>query len=157
MITAQIEKLSDALPELKQVIPIQHGETGDSDLPCDPMWNTYVELERAGCTLLTMRENGRLIGFAACMIHRHINSKDTLVGSIPTFWVEQRPNRALLLRSILQRGANLLWRKGAQQVTFETEIMHSCGRLLEMMGARVGKIGYVIKRHASVAQEASNA
>ena len=156
-VALQIEKLAHLLPELREVLPVQYAETGDPDLPCNPIWLAYEKLEELGVlTIVTMRDDGRLAGYATCMFHPHPNSGTVKVGTVPTFWVEPRPNRAFLLRSLLQGAVDTLWSKGAAQVSIETEPAHSCGRLLQAMGAEVGKISYCLKRQAAK-QEAVNA
>lgn len=141
MIECRPEPLRQALPDLKDLLPLQWKETGD--LPLDPNWKLYSVMESTGHGVLFMtRRDGEPIGYAVGFLHPNINSQQTMVGTIPTYFVEPGPLRALILRGLLWKVRDWLSQMGAKQITVETEYQHSAGRLFERMGCIPIKIGY---------------
>lgn len=143
MITVAPEKLASALPDIETLLPEQWQHTGEQSLPCDPNWPIYLSLEarEAGC-LFMAREDKRAIGYAACFLHPHMNSRQVLVGTISTYFVEDRSMRALIMRDLLLNARDWLIGRGARLVYVETEYGHSAGGILERMGFVRNKIGY---------------
>lgn len=147
MITYAEEHLSHCRPDIEGLLPVQWEETGDFFIECRPRWDIYEALENVGALLLLMaREDGRPIGYLTGSVYRHPNSTDHLMASIPTYFVESRPNRALALRSLVSHGVDLALRRGAIKVLVKTEYNHSAGRILEAMGMKPTAVEYVMTR-----------
>lgn len=143
MVTYAQECLAQAMPDLQSMLPAQWDHTGDSEIPCDPHWAVYTALDDKGVfSLFMVRDEGRPCGYAMALLHPHLNSKLTLVGTISTYFVEERPVRGLILRRLIHIAREWLLEKGAKQVFVETEYQHSAGRVLERMGFTPVKIGY---------------
>lgn len=143
MISYAQERLAAAVGDMRVMVPAQYAHTGDTDLPLDPNWQVYSALESKGAAgLFIARNDNRAIGYCACLLHPHMNSKGVLVGTISTYYVEECPTRGLIMRSLLRKASDWLIGKGAKQVYAETEYRHSAGVLLERMGFTPVKIGY---------------
>ena len=139
-------RLADNQTVIESFLREQWAETGDKGLSCKPHWAMYLDTEKAGRAFLLVAyssaEGGRPIGYAAAFIHPHVNSIDNLVGSIPTYYVEVRPGRAAILRSLLSATLDELRKRGAMQANIKTEYAHSADRLLRKMGFCPVEIGY---------------
>ena len=145
MIVYSEEGLSLCRADIESLLPAQWAETGDAGIDCLPNWAMYEALEKAGALILLMaRHDGRAIGYLTGTVYPHPNSTNRLVASIPTYFVEDRPGRPLLLRSLISHGINLALKRGAWKVSVKTEYNNSAGRLLEAMGMVPGSVEYVM-------------
>ena len=145
MIAYAQERLETVLPDLQEMVSAQWQHTGDSDLPCEPNWPMYVALEQRGVgALFVARDNDRAIGYATALFHTHLNSKQVMVGTISTYFVEERSMRALIMRQLLLNARDWLLQRGARRVYIETDYGHSAGAILERMGFARRKIGYML-------------
>lgn len=150
MISYSEEPLLQCRMDIEGLLPTQWQETGDSLIECKPDWAMYEAMEVVGALILMMaRDGGRAIGYLAGSIYRHPNSTGHRIASIPTYFVEQRPGRSLILRSMLGHGVNLAMKKGAWKVHVKTEYNHSAGRILEAMGMAPTAVEYVMTREPS--------
>ncbi len=137
------EPLAQATGELQALIALQHDHTGDAELPPNPNWAVYSQLETMGkAALFMVRDNDRAIGYAAVLLHPALNAQDIWMGTIPTYFVEEHPIRGLILRELWRTGIQWLQDRGARKVDIETEYQHSAGQILERMGFIPVKIGY---------------
>lgn len=148
MITYTEEPLSHCQADIESLLPEQWAETGDFGIECMPNWPFYVGLERAKALLLIMARDdvGVAVGYLAGMIHPHPNSVGSVVASIPTFFIANRPGRPLFVRSLLSHGVKLALQRGAVKVTVETDYDNSVGRVLIAMGAVPKAVKFVIMR-----------
>lgn len=152
MISYSEESLLRCRPDIESLIPAQWEETGDAFIECKPDWAMYEAMEQVGALILMMvRDEGRPIGYLTGSVYRHPNSTGHRVASIPTYFVEHRPGRSLILRSMLSHGINLAMKKGAWKVNVKTEYNHSAGRILEAMGLAPSAVEYVMTREARYA------
>lgn len=140
------EVLKDALPDLGALFPAQWAETGDNSIEFNPNWDLYFAIEQNHRLLFAViREDGKAIGYGVGALYAHPNSKDLLVGSVPTYFVQQRANRSLLLRSLFHFMAKEAVSRGACEVNIETDYSNSAGRILEAMEFKPFKVGYKLK------------
>ena len=148
MIEFWTESLKTARPDIEAMIPAQWSETGDQDIECEPSWSLYEALEKAGALIIVMArdETGKAAGYLTGTISAHPNSSRYRVVTYPTYFVMPRPNRALVLRSMLSYAVNVALKRGAWKVSVKTEYNHSAGRLLEAMGMAPSSVEYVMTR-----------
>lgn len=143
MITYAQEKLASAIADVCSLLPAQHAHTGDPDLPPDPQWGVYSQLEQIGRgALFVARDQGRAIGYAAAFLAPALNSRNVLVGQVPTYFVEEGAWRGVIMVSLLRAAADWLLKNGAQKVDIDTQYQHSAGKVLERMGFIPVKVGY---------------
>lgn len=156
-LTYQQEPLAQVIDEIKAFLTVQWAHTGDADLECAPNWTMYGAMEVRGVlALLTVREDARFIGYLVFVVHPHVNSTLTQIATIATYFVEPRPNRALVLRRLFDQALAKARHIGVRQVKIKTEFHNSCGRLLEAMGFEPEEIGYKL-RLSGATQEARRA
>ena len=82
MITYQIERYSDVVPELATLYPEHYKEleasVSDKEV-LDPDWDQYKNLDNAEMIqLVTCRSDGELIGYILYIISRHLHVKSCL-------------------------------------------------------------------------------
>lgn len=146
-VTYELTTIDAIRHEAVALIPVQHRETGQSDMPAAPNWDAYEALERhRALGIMAVRRDGCLIGYGGFVLHPALNSVTTRIATISTYYVTEGAFlwRAVVLRNLFERLIDEAFRRGACQVCVETEIEHSAGRLLESMGFRVHKIGYML-------------
>lgn len=120
MITAQIESFHKTLPELAPLLPVHWEELGlyQDKMPLDPAYGVYFDRENRGELLfVTVREDGRLIGYWISVIAPGLHYKTTLTNTMDILYVapEHRGNDAgflladLVKAESIRRGVRLWW------------------------------------------------
>ncbi len=146
MIDFSLEPLSTARPDIEQMIPAQWLHTGDSEVDLRPNWNFYHQLDQCGAMLLVIaREDGRPVGYMFAAVYPHPNAIQEIIANISTYYVEARAGRGHILNSMTDYLLDLLALRGAFRVDIETNAEFSAGRLWELKGFKVAKIGYSLK------------
>lgn len=146
MIEFGIEALGQARPDIESLLPAQWEHTGDNDLACRPNWVLYQQFAiREALMVVMARQDGCAVGYLAAFIYPHVNSVTTLVANIPTYFVEDRPTRALVMSRMVDYALQRLAERGVYKVDIDTSAEFSAGRLWELKGFKVAKIGYSLK------------
>ncbi len=139
-----VEKLDTAIGDLQSMLPAQWQHTGDNEVDCLPNWNLYRQLEHAGGAFLVIaREDGRPVGYMTAFVYPHPNAMSVLTAEIRTYFVEK--GRVHVLNSMIDFTLAELARRGVFKITAETNAEFSAGRLWELKGFKVAKIGYSLK------------
>lgn len=135
MITYRQVKLADTQTVIESFLVEQWAHTGDKNLKCEPNWAMYRALEAAGSLLLLLAyDDARPIGYLAAMVHPHVNSVSSKVASIPTYYVEERSGRALVMKGLFKQAITLLKQRDVVRIMSNTNIHHSAHRLLKKLG-----------------------
>lgn len=146
MVEFGIEALGQAKPDIESLIPAQWAHTGDSDLVVRPNWTLYNEFACRDALMVVMaRQDSCAVGYLAAFVYPHVNAVGSLVANIPTYFVEDRPTRALILSRMFDYTLQRLAERGVYKVDIDTNAEHSAGRLLAAKGFNVAKIGYSLK------------
>ena len=148
MVDFTVERLSEARhgEGVAGMLARQWLHTGDREIESNPNWALYQQIEiRGGLLLVMARQDDRPVGFAFATIHPHVNAVHELVASIPTYFVEEGPIRALILSRMLNFLLDKLAARGVFRVDAETDAEHSAGRLWELKGFKLAKMGYSLK------------
>jgi hypothetical protein len=149
VITYRQEVLRYCRHDIEALSVHQWRETGDRGIKCEPLWEIYEALERAGClVLIVARQDGRSIGYLTGSVYPHPNSRHHKIGSLPTYFAEHRPGRGLIVKSLIRHGIACAFEKGAWKVIIRTEYDHSAGRIIEALGGQPKAIEYTIARTA---------
>lgn len=141
-----VEQLDRAMGDVQSLLPEQWAHTGDSGIECVPNWNFYRQMETAGALALIMaRQHGEPVGYMAVCVYPHPNSITSKVASIPTYFVRGGRDRAFVLNSMIDYALERMAAAGVYKVTAETSAEFSAGRLWELKGFKVAKIGYSLE------------
>lgn len=139
----QRETLAASRHDIEAMLTSQWAETGDTQFPMEPSWALYETLERIGKALLLMvREDGRAVGYACGFVHPHTNSRNVMIGTVPTWFVYDMPGRVFVQKAMLHEMHKRLTDMGAQRVLIDTKADQSAARLLEAMGGRPSKVTF---------------
>lgn len=149
MVDFALEPLITAQPDIDRMLPAQWAHTGDSEVQCKPNWNLYRQLNERGAAFLVMaRQDGEAVGYLAAFVYPHPNAMGELKAEIPTYYVKEGPIRALVLSRMVDFTLEQLSARGVFKVDIETSAEHSAGRLWELKGFKMAKIGYSLKLKA---------
>lgn len=149
MVDFALEPLAMAQLDIERMLPVQWAETGDTEVACKPNWRLYQQLnEHGGAMLVVARQDGVAVGYLAAFIYPHVNAVGELKAEIPTYYVKEGPIRALVLSRMVDFTLEQLSARGVFKVDIETSAEHSAGRLWELKGFKMAKIGYSLKLKA---------
>lgn len=139
-------RFSECRDEIEDMLRRQWPQTGDRQLACEPDWKIYERMDASGYGYLWVaRRDDQIVGYVAGVMHPHINSRNVKVASIPTYFVEDGPVRAFIVKSLIEQAAKYFIDQGARQVMVDTEYRNSAGKLLELIGFEPNKIGYILR------------
>ena len=149
-ITYQIETLECALEDAKALFPAHWAEIAShkETRRFNPDFEIRFAAERAGRLLIaTAREYGRLIGYIDWMIYGDLNAKDDLTCETDIYFVEDRPNRALILLAMARFSLKRLAERGVliarPRTKAKTEgLGRGAGPLWEALGFKPLEIVY---------------
>lgn len=140
MITAQVERIADTLPELQRLLPEHYDELSvhKGHFPLSPRYEVYLERERKGEVLLvTVRRDGVLVGYWITFLGMGLHYSTCLTGTFDIFYIEPAHRRSvaplLLGRKVkaeLQKRGVKLWYAG------EKHCRPEAGRLYEKLGMK---------------------
>lgn len=150
MVDFAVEPLVAAQADIERLLPAQWAHTGDREAECKPNWNLYRQFnERGACMVVMARADGAPVGYLAAFIYRHPNAMDELTSEIPTYFVAEGPIRALVMSRMVDFALERLAERGVFKVTIETNTEHSAGRLWELKGFKLARMGYSLKLKAA--------
>ncbi|GAJ29736.1 GNAT family protein [Acidomonas methanolica] len=138
MVTAQIERLTDILPELKPLLPMHYEDLSLHRLhgvPLRPQYHVYLERDARGLVCCaTLRANGLIVGYKIGFVAAGLHY-ETCLTALPDIFFIAHDHRggtgALKLfrcyeRELRRRGV-MLWMDGSKD-------HKSTGRLFEALG-----------------------
>ncbi len=143
MIEFAIEALAPARPDIESLLPAQWAHTGDTDIKCEPNWDLYSQFADRNALMVVMaRDLDEPVGYLAAFIYPHPNSVTNKVAEIPTYFIKDRPTRALIMSRMVDFTVEKLAERGVFKVNIRTNATHSAGRLWELKGFKIADIGY---------------
>jgi hypothetical protein len=143
MVEFAVEALAPARPDIESLLPAQWEHTGDSDIECRPNWTLYGQFADRGALMVVMaREFDCAVGYLAAFIYPHPNAMNSIMASIPTYYVIDRPARALIMSRMVDFAIERLIERGVYKIDIETNADHSAGRLWVLKGFKLKKFGY---------------
>jgi GNAT superfamily N-acetyltransferase len=146
MIEFAVEPLGSARRDIESLIPAQWAHTGDSDLPCQPNWDLYSHFAARGALMVVMaRKFDEPVGYLAAFLYPHPNAVSVRVASIPTYYVLDRMTRALVMSRMVDYAIERLNEQGIYSISIETSAEFSAGRMWEIKGFKLKKLGYTLE------------
>lgn len=138
MITYQLERFADAFDEALPLLKAHHEEVGvhRHHVPMNPQIDEYLSYEAAdGLSLVTVREQGRLVGYFLCLVKPHLHYASTLHAFTDLYYIDpvyrSRPRVAWRLFDYTEQ---VLRERGAQRIITTTKLTLDRGRFLEGRG-----------------------
>lgn len=136
MITAQVENLTEHLDELKALFPLHWEELAlnREKVPLDPMYEVYLQRDAHGeCLLVTLRENGKLLGYFVGFIAPGLHYRTCLTLTMDIFYVHPQQRcrfGGLKLFRTVEKEAR---RRGVQRMFVGSKCHADVGRLFEAL------------------------
>lgn len=91
MLTTCVERLPHCLEEIKALVPAHYDELSEHKLrgiPLNPNYDLYLSRDNAGeVVLVTLREDGKLVGYLVSFITPGLHYQDCLTGLSDIFFV----------------------------------------------------------------------
>lgn len=137
MITAQVESLTERLPEMMPLFPAHWEELAlnKDKVPLDPQYPIYLARDARGEVLfVTLREAGVLVGYFVGFVAPGLHYQTCLTLTMDIFWTHHdiRGGTAglRLLRTVMAEAK----RRGVQRVFFGSKLHKDASRLFAAMG-----------------------
>lgn len=127
----QEESLWDCIQELLDLGRLSHKEIDTLDLNYNPNVVMYNNLSEAGVLfILTMRKDGRLVGYTMSAVSPHMTDIDKLISITLVMYVseEARGHEAIKL---IDSTTDLMQVKGSIQHTFGVPVQNDYRKILE--------------------------
>lgn len=145
MLTAQVERYSDCLEEMKALYP-QHWEElalNQDKVPLDPEYSIYLQRDALGEVLfVSLRELGELVGYFIGFVAPGLHYKTCLTLTMDIFWVKPevrgRWGGVKLFRAVLAEAE----RRGVQRVFAGSKVHKDASILFERLGFEPVEIYY---------------
>ncbi len=113
------ESIVSAMNELSELTKDHYQEIAQDqeDIPLDPDWLRYVALERAErFCLVTVREDGKLVGYSAFFVHSHIHYSSTKFGINDVIYLAPRLRKTGVGAELLFKSEEALRARGVKKV-----------------------------------------
>lgn len=147
MIKYSVEKLDDVYAEFERALMPDHwrecAEHKD-DVPLLPDYEAFKQAENNGLLLIiTVRDEGALIGYWAGFVRKHIHYKSTVTAHTDIFYL-QPAYRARCARGLFKFLHAELKTRNVVKVfnRAKLETVNNAGRFLEAMGYELVEYGY---------------
>ena len=145
MITAQVEPYQKCLPELMQCYDLHWEELAlnKDKVPLDPQYDLYEARDDAGQLLLvTLRENGRLVGYFIGFIAPGFHYKTCLTLTMDIFWTHPDVRggfSGVKLFRLVEKEAK---RRGVHRMFYGSKMHKDASRLFEFLKMEPVEIYY---------------
>ncbi len=137
MITAQIEKFSEKLPEFIDLFPLHYQELAlnKDHVPLDPQYDIYFQREDAGQLLfVTLRELGKSVGYFIGFIAPGLHYKTCLTCHMDIMWVHPDKRGSGAGKLLFTFVENELRRRGVQRWIVGSKCHKDASLFFESLG-----------------------
>lgn len=138
MITYQIERAYDVIEEIQPLIAAHYEEicAHPEVLTLDPDYDKYVELcDKGFLRIMTVRDEGSLIGYLVCMITPHLHYIDTVFALVDLVYIDPAYRGGTVGYRLFKRAAeDLKTNCGVKIISVHMKIKHQFRRLLQKLG-----------------------
>lgn len=135
--TAQVESFIGARKELERLFPIHWKELAlnQDKIPLDVDWPKYAQLERAGILLfVTLRQNGRLVGYYMGFLMPHIHYKSTVTLGMDVYWTHPDIRGGIAGRRLLRKVEEEAKARGVKKLFAVSKNHKDSSRLFAALG-----------------------
>lgn len=120
-----------------------------NEIPLDPDWELYLYFESEGTfRLMTARVNGRLVGYAGCLITPHIQHKSTVCADVNALWLDEDFHKGIVGVRMLRKFKEDLSSRGVKMLRVASKLAYKAnkgglGKLLEFLGFVPDEVVYI--------------
>jgi L-amino acid N-acyltransferase YncA len=137
MLTTHVESLTEHLQELKPLFPLHYEELAlnKDKVPLDPQYDIYLQRDALGqCLLVSMREEGRLVGYYVGFINPGLHYKTCLTCVTDIFYVHPEVRCRMGGPRLFKAVKEELKRRGVQRWFVGSKNHADASRLFEVLG-----------------------
>jgi len=133
----QVEKFSKAQPEIADLCVEHYEEIANhkDTIPLDPDWERYRQMEDAGMlSLVTAREEGKLVGYSIFFIAPHMHYKSTLAASNDVVFLKSTHREGSTGIRLIKEAERVLQELGVHKVVWHVKPKKNFGVVLQRLG-----------------------
>lgn len=137
MITHQAELLCECVPEVGDLLEMHYQElcVNKERVKLDPMWGEYAKLEQAGMFVVcTTRDDGKLIGYAAFFLTKHMHYEGLTVASNDVLFLHPGHRQGMTGVRLIKFSEAHMQSLGAHKITWHAKHNTPLAPILERMG-----------------------
>lgn len=135
----QQEILFDVIHEVDELLQLHYEEVAlhRDRIKLDPMWDQYVALEKLGMLAIYTARNddGKLIGYSAFFINKHMHYKDTVIAINDVLFLHPDYRDGIQgYRFIKFCHDQLVERGGINKITWHVKLKKDWSKVLHKLG-----------------------
>lgn len=137
MITYQVEKFEDCFDEAADLVNAHYQEiaTNKEMIPLDPNRERYQKLQDAGeLHIVTVRADGKIIGYHATLVQTHLHYKSTLMGFTDLYYLDPDYRKSNVGRKMFAFVEDTLYKRGVAKLFTGTKCHQDHSKMFEYMG-----------------------
>lgn len=135
MIAFRQELLCEVVQEAQPLLEAHHAELNGDRMLLDPRWQDYALLEQLGrYAVFTARDDGRLVGYSAFYVNRHMHSAQFTNAQNDVFYVDPAKRSGMLPARFLRYTHDQLKAIGAQRVGYLCKLTNNLRAILHRLG-----------------------
>jgi len=137
MITYQMEKMATAIPEMLGIFP-EHWEEialNKETIKLDISLEEYQNLEDSGkLHLVTVRDDGKLVGYYVGFVTFHMHYKSTLMGFTDIYYLQKEYRKGFTGVKLFKFVEKSMKDRGVKVMSAGMKLHHDNGKLFEFLG-----------------------
>lgn len=136
MITFRKELLCEVIEEVQPLLERHYTElTRNKEVvKLAPRWAEYAAMEQAGCfTVLTARDDEKLIGYNAFFVQRHMHYEGLSVAQNDVFWLESDYRRGVTALRFLRFCEDYFRALGVQKMVYHCKLSNNFAPILHRL------------------------
>lgn len=139
MVSIQQELLYEIIQEVDDLLNLHYEElTMNKDkVKLKPIWPTYAALEAADAfVVFTAREEGKLIGYSAFFVNRHLHYEDLVLAANDVLFLHPDHRLGMTGIRLIKFSEKQLSARGAHKITWHAKHNTSLIPILTRLGYR---------------------
>lgn len=139
MIKYELAEWEQFKEEVKPLLPLHWEEIAldKTTVPLDPDWDEYDSLAAKGrLHLLTVRNDGELVGYYVGIVRPHLHYKSTLMAFNDVMYIKPAYRQGMVGVKIFKEIERTLKERGVEKMFMNTKEHHNFGVILERLGYR---------------------
>ena len=136
VLSIQREKVSALIGEIRPLLAHHYQEVAsDADIPLDPDFSRYMELELRGVIrVFTLRDDHLLVGYMAVLVAHSLQNKGSLQAKVEALYIHPAYRKGFTASSLIRFAHKRLKEEGVERITQASKVNHPIGPVLSRAG-----------------------